>query len=147
MIIDKWWPDLEGKVTAVLADPELQESTRHKRDQSDVLKEVLLRIRNIQRALEDGTGAGPAPVSSEPSIRGIIEKAFARLSPGQIEIMWELVTETGKARVLDAAELESRYSKAVVDSLLQYSLIRRENGFVMVAHDLIASYIAKKRAS
>jgi hypothetical protein len=112
-----------------------------------VLKEVLLRIRNIQRALEDGTGAGPAPVSSEPSIRGIIEKAFARLSPGQIEIMWELVTETGKARVLDAAELESRYSKAVVDSLLQYSLIRRENGFVMVAHDLIASYIAKKRAS
>jgi len=143
MIFDKWWPDLDEEVTAALADPELEAAIEHKRDQSDVLEELLLRVRNIQRALEVGAPAEPALGFSQRSLREVLDQAIGRLSPTQLSILREFVTPAGRARVVDPGQLEAKYPKADVDSLLQSNLLARTDDGVIIVHDLIAKYIAE----
>lgn len=143
MIFDKWWPDLDEEVTAALADPELDAPIEHKRDQSDVLEELLLRVRNIQRSLETRSSTVPTVDFSSRSLRDILDQSFASFSPTQLSILREFVTPEGTARVVSLGTLESKYSKADVDKLLQSSFLTQRKDGVVIVHDLIAKYIAE----
>jgi hypothetical protein len=141
MIVDKWWPDLEEEVTAALADPALDAPIEHKRDQSDMLEELLLLVRNIQRSLEARPTTELDIGFSKRSLRETLDQAFGRLSPNQLLIMQEFVTPAGTARVVDLGQLKAKYPKADVDSLLQSNLLTRRDDGVTTVHDLIAKYI------
>lgn len=143
MIVEKWWPDLDSEVTAALADPALTAPTTHKRDQSDLMEELLLRVRNIQRALE---AESPRDQGLEVGsiVRDLLDRTYDRLSPGQRLILQELVTPAGTALFGNVNDLESRYSKSDIDSLLQTHLVARKADGVIIMHDLIAKYIAER---
>ncbi len=147
MIFDKWWPDLDKEVTAALTDPKLDAPTKHKRDQSDLLEELLLRIRNIQRALEAGSPAEPSLGFSQRSLRDALDQILGKLSPTQLSILREFIAPSGTTKVIDPSQLEAKYPKADVDSLLQSSLLIRRDDGVVIAHDLIAKYIAENLRS
>ena len=146
MIFDKWWGDLDREVTAALADPGLGVRTAHKRDQADLLEELLLRVRNIQRVLEAAPSAEPALGFSDRSLRDALALALGGLTPRQVAILREFVTPAGTARRVDLREIEATYSKADIDALCRYGLVSKIGDGVAIAHDLIAKYIAESMA-
>lgn len=143
-IIEKWWPDLEEEVTAALADPELAKPSEHKRDQSDVLEELLLRTRSIQRILDSRSPDERAMGFSQLSLREMLDRTLSKLVPSQIAVLRQLVTPDGTAGVVQIKDLEGKYSKEDIDSLVQFGLIaRRDNDTVQIPHSTIAHYIAE----
>ena len=142
MIVEKWWPDLDAEVTAALADPELAAPTKHKRDQSDLMEELLLRVRNIQRVLEAKSPRDQGPVVGN-AIRDVLDRTWHRVIAWPGLILQELVTPAGTALVGNVNDLESRYSKSDIDSLLQASLVARKADGVIIVHDLIANISQK----
>lgn len=143
MIFDKWWPDLNEEVTAALADPKLDAPIEHKRDQSDVLEELLLRVRNIQRSLESGSPADPALGGPPTSVRDLLAQKFASLSPIHQSMLREFATPIRTARPVDPRSLESKYSKADLDALVQSKLVHTTKDGVMLVHPLWAKYLAE----
>jgi hypothetical protein len=143
LIIDKWWPDLEAEVTVALADSELSENNEHKREPSDILEELLLRVRNIQRSVESKTQSDPALGFSSLSLREVIDRAFSRLSPSQLSLLREFITPTGVGRAVSLNEIEAKYSKADIDALVQSRFIRQTGDHFAVPHTLIAQYVAE----
>ena len=53
VIFNKWWPDIDEEVVKVLADPQLHATNPQKRDQADMVEELLMRVRSIQRTVEE----------------------------------------------------------------------------------------------
>lgn len=141
MIFDKWWPDLEQEVIVALADPKLDAPIAYKRDQSEVLEELLVRVRSIQRALEAGSTVESVVTPSKRSLREVLDEALGSFPPVQLSILREFVTPAGTARVVDPDQLETKYPKADVDSLLRSGLLARKDNGVTVINDLIAKYI------
>jgi len=136
-------PDLESEVAAALESHELIAVTEHKRDQSDILEELLLRVRNIQRNLEDKSSPEPAMGFTGLSVREVLDRAFGKLSPSQTSILREFITPAGTARSVNIDELEAKYPKADIDALLGLAFVRRNDKEMIVVHDLIAKYIAE----
>src|ERR1041385_1538655 len=134
MIFDKWWVDLEQDVTTALSDPQLEAPPEHRRDQADLLEELLLRTRDIQQALENRTSAEQARGFSQRSVRDMLEQVLSKLSPQQLSILLEFVTPAGTPRVLDARELETRYSKADIDALVQSGIVARYKDTLLLFH-------------
>jgi hypothetical protein len=143
MIFDKWWVDLEQEVTTALSDPQLEAPPEHRRDQADLLEELLLRTRDIQQALENRTFAEPARGFSQRSVRDMLEQMLSKLSPQQLSMLLEFVTPAGTPRVLDARELEARYSKADIDALVQSGILARHKDSLLLFHDVMARYIGE----
>jgi hypothetical protein len=62
-VFEKWWPDLEKRVTEILASS--PQSKRKRRDTAEIIEEILVLVRGMQRSLEVGT--------LEPRIRDYIQ--------------------------------------------------------------------------
>ena len=133
--IDKWWPDLEEEVTAALRDPNLAAPAEHKRDQSDLLEELLLRVRQIQRVLE----VGQAP----ESVEDLLGSSLRKLPGKQLLLLRDLVTRDGSPRLIPNNDLEGKYSKKDIDALLNANLVAQRDDGIIIIHDLIAKYLSE----
>jgi hypothetical protein len=144
LIYDKWWGDLDREVTAALADPQLEEPTEHKRDHSDLLEELLLRVRNIQRVMEHAFRDEPAVGVSRNSLRDSLNLVIGKLSPIQVSLLREFVAPAGIARRVDLREIGKTYSKADIEALVQFGLVAKvDEDSAVIVHDLLAKYLAE----
>ena len=52
-IFNKWWPNINKEVVKVFTDPRLHAEGPRKRDQRDLIEEILRRVQSIQGVLEE----------------------------------------------------------------------------------------------
>lgn len=142
-IIDKWWPDLEDEVTAALSDPELAATAECKRDQSDLLEELLLRVRQIQRVLEVGQSPQLAVEFSGRSVKDRLGSSLRKLPGKQLLLLRDLVARDGSSRLISYNDLEGKYSKEDIDALLNAGIVARKEDGIIIIHDLIAKYLSE----
>lgn len=144
---DKWWGDLDREVAAALADPHLSKSAGHKREQADILEELLLRVRNIQQALESGWSPEPVASFSRNVVRDALNLAMSRLSTSQLALLREFVTPAGNALVIGSQELEAKHSKADIETLMQFGLLARSGNDYHAVHSAVTKYLAERLAA
>jgi hypothetical protein len=142
-IIDKWWPDLEEEVTAALSDPNLVTSAEHKRDQSDLLEELLLRVRQIQRIFEVDRDPELAVGFSNRRVKDILEIFLRKLPGKQLLLLRELAGQDGSSRCISYKDLERKYSKEDIDALSKAGLVALKEDGIVIVHDLIAKYLSE----
>ena len=144
VIFNKWWPDVDEEVVKVLADPKLHAENPRKREQLDVIEEILRRVRSIQRGLEENLPAEQLEGYSTRTLRETLDEAIAELSPNELSALRELVTPSGVALVGNRDDLEAKFGKEAIKSLFDRSfVIVGENDRIMVVHDLVAKYLSE----
>lgn len=140
LIFDKWWPDLEAAVVGVLQSPEVPAATASKRDPTELLDELVLRVRSMQAAIErDPSQSSPPRIGR--SVAFAIKEAFGELTPQQRAALRAFAIPPEPTR-LSAQELETQFGKDSVDVLLKQGYIRRE-GSALIAHHLIVDALLR----
>jgi hypothetical protein len=143
-IFDQWWPKLEKDVAKTLDDPKLGAPVQHKRSQLDILEELLLRIRNVERYLENDPAISP-PIRSKiadhfdfyntvRSLNSVIQ-LMGNLSGEQLLVLREFFSPGyERTRIKRRSNLTSRHSESDIESLITRGYLVKAR---MGAHDIL----------
>jgi len=141
-IFEKWWPDLERQVTIVLDDPARGLKTRQRREQGDLLEELLVRVRNIQSTLE------PAQTRRTPSksvnVGQLLESIVNGLTSRQLSLLLKFVTPTGRSKSIELTELAPEYSSDEINHFIETAMIGTDGAGKLAVPDVLATYLADK---
>jgi hypothetical protein len=122
-IFDKWWPDLEKEVGLALTDPGLGAPVERKRDPSELLEELLVRVRSVERTLQQSKiqfgGTERKPFSS-----AIFEEIIEEVPDSVLPLLSEFLDNQGNPWLVHLSHLRDRYSTGDVEVLLSSGLVQ-----------------------
>lgn len=137
LVFEKWWPDLDRDYTTALASGPID--SPNKRAESDILEEILLRLRNIEKAVE-------------PEQSGLASKAIA----ASLELMWRRITDEQKELLyslvdavdydVDPGSLAALYPARDLHALQQAGLVALNDEGGVRLHPLVAGFVRNNRS-
>jgi TIR domain len=144
-VFNKWWPDLEQEHQQALVSAQ-NTPQRPRRDERDVLDDILLRLRSIERSLEMGPGSSMPAVSTlrRPALRNRLEDAWDSLEESQRNLLLELVSLRSQGREADQADVLKAHSFSDVVSLVKAGLLRDLPTGEISVHDVIIEFVREK---
>jgi hypothetical protein len=135
LIYEKWWPDLERDYHAALKNV-ANEGQRTPRDSTDILEEMLERIRLIEKAIQPRVAT-----RSYITIKDVLDDAFGVLTTQQRLVLSEIANanEAGKSVRID------QYSPEDLRDILATGAVRSsEDGELRIIHKTFAEYLARE---
>ena len=136
-VFKKWWPDIFSEYEQLLDNSRTTNSQPIKREQQDMLEEILLRVRGLERSLLPQKATEPKLLLSE-----VFSEAERRLTPNQRELMYEIANASNAT---DIKQLLDKYSESDFQSLEKFSLINRKNDSVSFPHILIKEFFSNRK--
>ncbi|MEK6260368.1 MAG: toll/interleukin-1 receptor domain-containing protein [Planctomycetota bacterium] len=143
LTFEKWWPDLEReakeamtKTTSAISAP--------RRDQRDILEEVLSKVRGIERTLNS---VSLPSVPANVALKASFDFGWSKLNDTQRRLLAELVSPMGRRVVVSADQVLKDYSSDDLRALEELGLIRQAGDSVLVVNNLIAAYVREKVTS
>lgn len=139
MIFSKWWPDLAGAINEALQSVESGNAKEYRRDANELLEEILLRVRNLERTIQY-----PPKLRHASGAVHSVDDILARLTSSQLDLLRELATPSESRNFISEEELYKRYSGSDINLLSTIGLlVKTKDGFTIV-HDALAKYITEQ---
>ncbi len=137
LIFEKWWPDIEREYVELVKKFGTPNKTRPRRDQVDLLEEVLIKVRNIERSLDfspniPGVSSFDA-LPMEEKVTYLERNKIKNFMKHQLPVVLLSLDDPQRVLLFEIANQDSgivmkqtideRYPAEIVDSLKQFGLI------------------------
>lgn len=136
MVFEKWWPDIKQGYEEALKNVVSSPKVGVQRDQKDILEEILIKVRGVERRLE----MSPY-LSTQPSLSSILERTVDDLSETQQDLLAKLAVATLEGLTLDKESIERDYSQQDLRQLVQTGLVMESEQGPIIVHDVVADYL------
>jgi hypothetical protein len=142
LIFDKWWKDIEREYSEVISKSKKSAWISIKRDQQDLLEEILTKVRGIEKTLEPISPRQALPMTLTTFLDNIY---YSRLNSNQRRILREIYQAIRKGERLDAKMLSEHYTKNDLELLFEFGLLTEADGRLVLTHKIIEDYLSDKR--
>ena len=131
-IFEKWWPDIEKEYQETINSSSSE--TGHKpRDQRDILEEVLIKVRNIERAID---------IRESPKhqiVDTVLNAVFEHLSDPQKKILRDFAISQSKGRQISLNE----FPDEDIQAFYNLSILEKTSSGAPKMNPLVIEYINK----
>ena len=141
MVFEKWWPDMQHDVNAALSTV-AQGSHISRRSTSEVLEELVERIRSLRQRLDEPLQRDHLAYNRARG-QAIVDRVLLRTTREQLSLLGEFLTIDGQQRPRTRLELADQYDRADIDALERLGLVAESEQGRIVVPEQMAKYIAE----
>lgn len=136
LVFDKWWPDLERDYGAALTS--VPRKAAVKRADRDILEEILVRLRNIEKA---AVPSAP-PKSANDIMRWSLEFTWNKMTEDERDLLLSLVMAADHGS--DLVQAAAKYSIDDLRVLQGMGLVTLTNEGAVSLHPMVGEFVRKK---
>jgi len=129
-VFEKWWPDLQQQYDELLKKSVSNPKIQVQRDEKDLLEEILMKVRGLERRLETSSAFAPARSSD-----AMFSEIMDALNDNQRQLLRELIYSSLQEKTVGKENIERMYSQQDLQRLKKMGLVEETGEGIKITDD------------
>jgi hypothetical protein len=140
LVFDKWWPDIESEYIQLLNNETNNEPAITRRDQRNILEEILMKVRGIEGAIADKFNRSKAK-----TLFDVFDEMFTnKFTEKQRKMIIDIYRLQQKGEFPTMDDFKDRYSNEEIETIRRSGLVKEKEDGVLFFNKALEDYLSDK---